>query len=206
MGACEHRRKATEPKTNDPTAASVLPGMQRDFESLLAAGNTQPGGFYRGGDAGAAEPDPPFGDATVKLFRGFVEDSVRGPTPRTPRSHVPPSEAPRPYAGANPKMKWEVTDDMMNQKWGQVLRTLDPAAANGPQPLRARPAYGNDSAGIGWQQLSPRKPTALVAPMGSARAYTHAKNGQRLAPAPGTSPRFSALNGPRVFTARPKFA
>ena len=63
---------------------------------------------------------------TRKLFSSFVESSVaRNVDYERPPASFP---APPPAAPAAPP-QWRVTDDMMNQKWGTVLRTLQPSAA-----------------------------------------------------------------------------
>ena len=98
---------------------------------FIAAGNTQPGGFYRGagdarGEVRAAENSglrsAGFGEGTMKLFRGFVEETTsRGPAaPPQPNGRVPlstrPSHQPRAHqAYAEPTPSWNVTDDMMHQ-------------------------------------------------------------------------------------------
>lgn len=116
-----------------------------EFASLIAAGNTQPGGFYYN---------------NVAL---------------------------RP-AGA-----WKISDDMMHQPWGSVLRQLDgnqPYAAN-HQNLPSKPMSPRSAL------TTARRPTpALVTAQGAGKAYTHSRTtGARLAPPPGALPQYAALQG-----------
>ena len=191
--------------------------MLHEALSLIAAGNTQPGGFSHaraqlptprpGADiyspraslAGlnAAAPPPKFGEATMRLYNEFVEDCVA----RADAAVSNPAESPR--------RKWEVTPDMMNQKWGQVLRQLDPQAANQRGRSSCVPTSqstpSESGCGIPQQLLSARARAApLVRAHGTTAAYTHLRTGQRVAPAPGAPPQFSALAGhPGPYTPRP---
>ena len=86
------------------------------------------------------------GDATMKLFSSFVETSVarqeaprrsRQPQPSISHLSLPPppaaalhAQALHPRAPTPAPQQWKVTEDMMNMKWGAVLRTLQPSTAN----------------------------------------------------------------------------
>ena len=160
-----------------------------DFASLIAGGNTLPGGFCRIDEdvpvqeqgrsfspRGPASYEPAFGQAAA------AKDSVLryaacGPN-TSPRSHRPIAPAP---------VGWQISESMMHQKWGTVLRSLDPSAANAYEPLPRAPTPA-----VMPSSLSPR----LVPSFGvaQAQAYTHAKGGMRLAPAPGAQARYSSLS------------
>ena len=153
-----------------------------ELQSLLAAGNTQPGGFYTNGldsmtprrpdtprDSGSSSPR--FGRATTQLFGTFVEESVaRGGS----SNH-------RTAARDPPARDWNISEELMHVPWGSVLRSLEPAAANRLTPAASAASMGS---------------ARLVPAMGSAnaQAYTHAKGGQRIAAAPGAQVRYSALS------------
>ena len=134
-------------------AARCAMNFMDEFNSLIAPGNTQPGGFYK--ERRPPTPQvhtpptprrqqptpPPMGDATMKLFSSFVETSVArqeaSPRPRQQRPSIslpppPPPAAPHAHARAPTPapLQWKVTEEMMNMKWGAVLRTLQPSTAN----------------------------------------------------------------------------
>lgn len=112
-----------------------------EMNAFIEAGNTQPGGFYK--ERTMPPPTPPtprhphqqmpmMGAETQKLFSSFVESSVArqeasnpSDRPRPPQQQQQPPRVPTPAP-----QQWRVTDEMMHMKWGAVLRTLQPAAAN----------------------------------------------------------------------------
>ncbi len=115
--------------------------MASDMAAFLAAGNTQPGGFYRGGveeeddfgvddttkAAGPGQENVFCGNATMRLYSDFVQDSCSG------RSKAPRLAAAGMASGsssAHPandaKREWRLTDELMQQPWGAVLRALEP--------------------------------------------------------------------------------
>ena len=85
----------------------------------------------------------------------------------TSTAAVPPPTGPQP---------WKLTPDMMNQKWGAVLKTLQPAASNvnrgGVPPLLARPRQA--PAALGGKAFTPRDggvtPRFTAPPMVTPRA------------------------------------
>ena len=110
-----------------------------EMNAFIAAGNTQPGGFYN------PPPTPPtprhhnqqqlLGAETQKLFSSFVESSVARRQSSNlsdrPRPPAPPlQQQQQPRAPTPSPQQWRVTDEMMNMKWGAVLHTLQPAATN----------------------------------------------------------------------------
>jgi len=122
----------------------------------LSAGNTQPGGFYDGGTtayggfpepppsggsgrarshelyaapakfAGTGQPAPFMGEATTKLYLNLVNNMV---DKHSFDMHEQLSPDSSPTAAPAPG-EWKITNDMMNQKWGTVLRTLQPSMTN----------------------------------------------------------------------------
>ena len=66
------------------------------------------------------------GDQTTKLYLHRVNEMVEKHLNAPPSPPSPPA----PRAPAAPP-KWEITGDLMHQKWGSVLRTLQPGATNG---------------------------------------------------------------------------
>ena len=122
-----------------------------EMNAFISAGNTQPGGFYNERAVLPATPPTPrfMGAETQKLFSSFVESSVarrqssnlsdRPQPPAPPSQHQHQHQQPRVPTPA--PQQWRVTDEMMNMKWGAVLRTLQPAAANSSAapPPHARP-------------------------------------------------------------------
>lgn len=90
-----------------------------------------------------APPPPasqPFGNNTLRGFSagapptGFPlrnGDHPSGGSPRTVRPATPASTRsvpPQPPSGKPPE--WKITEDMLNQKWGSVLRELQPGTIN----------------------------------------------------------------------------
>ena len=131
----------------------------------------------------------------MALFHEFVESSVQ--------DLRPPAAAPPPVASA-PK-KWEVTGDLLNQKWGQVLRTLDPTKAASTELPPPSPSPSAAAASIIQQQLLSARRAPLVPAQGN---YAHLRNGRQVADAPGVPPQytFSALKGkPGAYSSRPTF-
>ena len=112
-----------------------------EMNAFIEAGNTQPGGFYN--ERTMPPPTPPtprhphqqmlmMGAETQKLFSSFVESSVARREASNPSDRLrPPLQQQQPPRVPTPApQQWRVTDEMMNMKWGTVLRTLQPAAAN----------------------------------------------------------------------------
>ena len=149
-----------------------------DLSSFIASGNTQPGGFA-GFKLNLPEPEPAdeprqpkaplFGEGTMRLFHEFVEDSVH-----RNREAEPPAPPPPPPIQPG---EWRITGDLMNQKWGTVLKTLQPTAATGNgggsvPPLLTRPRQA--PAFLGGKAFTPRDggvtPRVNNAPMITPRA------------------------------------
>lgn len=107
-------------------APSAGPASVRHF---TAAGNTLPGGFSFGGSMGpvAEEQDEKdeehvLGRNTLKLKSQAI---VRNHTESQPTAQGKPS--------------WELTDDLMQQPWGTVLRVLQPSNQYQSNKGHARP-------------------------------------------------------------------
>ena len=133
-----------------------MDGHLSDMNELIAAGNTQPGGFYR-----PCTPRPPrssdmlpLGERTLKLYGEGVQQTV-------PEHDVPVVRKTETQGMRG--QEWRLTDDMMRQPWGSVLRTLAPDR----QPVRSG---GGGSFGMfaGAGRLGSRGPT----PSYASRALT----------------------------------
>ena len=85
---------------DDPTAEL------RELSLLIAAGNTQPGGFYNNFEG---ERDVSIGQETVNLFGDWVQAVPKNEA----QSHAP-VPTPRQLDSARPQ--WRLSEDMMNQK------------------------------------------------------------------------------------------
>ena len=119
--------------------AFLVGGPSSSMDYLLAAGNTQPGGFYS---------NPSLGEDTQKLFFNFVEHSVNDTGDAAPprRASLPQAPPRRAYAAVRevvpeptptPAPAWKVTEDMMHQPWGAVLRVLQPRSTNSVEAVIA---------------------------------------------------------------------
>ena len=143
--------------------------------------------------AGTGQPAPFMGEATTKMYLNLVNDLVEqrhasfsSPQPTGPQ---PPHTGPQPHAGPQPPPKWEIDADMMHQKWGSVLRTLQPTAANAQTapPTAATPR--------------PKQAPAFL----TGRSYKHSTN---VLPPPGSAmspPSASGNYSPR-YSVRPALA
>ena len=120
---------------------------------------------------------------------GFYNNSALGSTFHEPQRAAAPA-APT---------EWKLTNDMMNQPWGSVLRQLDPSVAN---QWNQRSAPSNNKL-MSPQMGMPRRATPLVPAMGAGRAYTHSSTGARLAPPPGVPQPYSSLGGLTTRALRP---
>ena len=108
-------------------------GRMDEVARLIAAGNTQPGGFYNGslGETLPRTVPTSFGTDTLKGFAagmpptGFPRRSVQSQFPAQPTIW----QAAAPQQQQQPRI-WKLSDDMMHQPWGTVLRTLQPGAVN----------------------------------------------------------------------------
>ena len=133
--------------------------LLEDLNAFITAGNTQPGGFYDGGatlnggfprassPCGGAQtpptPQPAMGHETRKLFSSFVQASVARNERSPPAAFAPgPGPVVQPAGPPGVPPKWQINESMMNQKWGTVLRTLQPSATNTalPTSVAMRPA------------------------------------------------------------------
>jgi len=139
-----------------------------ELATLIAPGNTQPGSFYSNNKFGSTLS----GNGQL--------------TSRQRNEHAP---------AAPSSTDWRLTDEMMHQPWGSVLRQLDPNQNNMLNRLPT-PTPGRRSA-------------PMVPSVGAGKAYTHSLTGARLAPPPGVPPQYSAsaLGGsqlrPDLLSVRP---
>ena len=101
---------------NEAPAASFGANTLRDF-----AAGAPPAGFPARNQGVAARPIPPL-EPPAASPRGL---GYGGPLHHgaSPRATLPPEPPAKPA-------EWKISDDMMNQKWGSVLRTLQPTAMN----------------------------------------------------------------------------
>merc|ERR1712060_428724 len=137
------------------------PMSRTEVAALTGAGNTQPGGFAQrtsrpptpaypsrypssfalpsmmcsGGSSHAdvSEEENPIGRNTLKLRAQAITSS----------QHQPPPSRTQQKPGAPSEVAWQLTDDMMAQPWGTVLRALQPrtsAAMNGASRVAPRRA------------------------------------------------------------------
>uniref|UniRef100_A0A7S2DE40 Uncharacterized protein n=1 Tax=Haptolina brevifila TaxID=156173 RepID=A0A7S2DE40_9EUKA len=111
-----------------------------------------------------------------------------------------------PAGPAAPSSEWKLTNEMMNQPWGSVLRQLDPGAANAAKSYQ-RPSAPPMIPPLSPRLATPHRSTPMVPSMGSGKAYTHSMTGARLAHPPGVNSQFSGLGGaqlrPDLLYARP---
>ena len=132
--------------------------------------------------AGTGQAAPFMGDATTKLYLSFVNDmveqqqqdnftAIRRPEMKDGRPHLPPSPraaAPPPPPGPPPK--WEINDDLMHQKWGSVLRTLQPNQQNQSMaPLLPQNRVNHAPAFLTGKSYRPGGAARAGAPSGSPR-------------------------------------
>ena len=106
--------------------------------------------------AGTGQAAPFMGAETTKLYLNFVNKMVDEHTAVSRevgdiinKKQMPPAPAPPPVP--SPPKEWKISDDMMHQKWGSVLRTLQPSATNNTNapsaasqyrmPMKHAPAY-----------------------------------------------------------------
>ena len=113
-----HRTMPLNPRVHPPVLSPRL--VSKPF-SLSCA--TQPGGFYNGGStlqSGFAEQSQINSSCSEQQHEQEWQQQQQQP-------QLKPWQQRRPQQRAG---AWEVTDEMMGQKWSTVLRTLQPSALN----------------------------------------------------------------------------
>ena len=121
--------------------------------------------------AGTGKAPPFMGAETTKLYLSFVNDMVDQEQEDLENEKIEPLYqrptrmgmplAPAPAAAAapppGPPPKWEINDELMHQKWGSVLRTLQPnAVANqSTAPLLPRSKVSHAPAYVGGKSYQP---------------------------------------------------
>lgn len=125
----EIARVMREPTSSIPATSHAVQPFGNDTLRGFAAG-APPVGFPTRSTGRAAEPTPPAA-ATLSA----APTSVCG-TVRTTSRHEGPAQSngysPRAQLPSQPAKppEWKISTEMMNQKWGSVLRTLQPSAMN----------------------------------------------------------------------------